>query len=192
MHRVEIDLSVNRPFPLDLLVRMEAEVRERVEMGDSLFEELVGKGWLLYERPDYVGDWTQLQQQAAAANAAAEAHGRALAAKSGLVGLYDLVSEEMILTTASEIAEEFKPVRIILYGSYAYGKPRPGSDVDLAVIMNTTLREVSQEIDIVQFLRPPFSLDLRVFTPAGLDELLAVNEPIACAVVEKGRVLYES
>jgi predicted nucleotidyltransferase len=33
------------------------------------------------------------------------------------------------------IAEEFKPEKIILFGSHAYGKPTPESDLDLLVVM---------------------------------------------------------
>ena len=33
------------------------------------------------------------------------------------------------------VAREFRPEKIILFGSYAYGKPTPDSDVDLLVIL---------------------------------------------------------
>ena len=45
-----------------------------------------------------------------------------------------------IRDVVKQIAEQFKPEKIILFGSYAYGKPRPESDVDLLVIMSTPLR----------------------------------------------------
>jgi len=36
---------------------------------------------------------------------------------------------------AREIADKFRPERIVLFGSYAYGKPHEDSDVDILVIM---------------------------------------------------------
>ena len=33
------------------------------------------------------------------------------------------------------IVQEFKPEKIILFGSHAYGQPTPESDLDLLVIM---------------------------------------------------------
>lgn len=36
-----------------------------------------------------------------------------------------------------QIAEKFRPEKIILFGSYAHGDPRPESDVDLLVVMET-------------------------------------------------------
>jgi predicted nucleotidyltransferase len=45
-----------------------------------------------------------------------------------------------IRAVAKQIADKFGPDQIILFGSYAYGKPRPESDVDLLVVMETPLR----------------------------------------------------
>ncbi len=36
------------------------------------------------------------------------------------------------------VAKQFRPRKIILFGSYAYGKPTEDSDVDLLVVMNRT------------------------------------------------------
>ncbi len=41
-----------------------------------------------------------------------------------------------IRAIVKHIAEKFDPEKIILFGSYAYGKPTAWSDVDLLVIMD--------------------------------------------------------
>jgi predicted nucleotidyltransferase len=41
------------------------------------------------------------------------------------------IPDEIIRELVSRIAAQFQPRKIILFGSYAYGKPRPESDVDL-------------------------------------------------------------
>jgi len=64
------------------------------------------------------------------------------------------------------IAREFKPRRIILFGSHAYGKPTPDSDVDLLVIMPCRGRTLDKEFEIRQAIRAPFPLDVLVRTPA--------------------------
>ena len=62
-----------------------------------------------------------------------------------------------IRAVAKQIAEKFQPEKIILFGSYAYGKPRPESDVDLLVVMETSLRERQQRLEISRALSPrPF------------------------------------
>jgi len=45
------------------------------------------------------------------------------------------VTQEQIQEYSDRIAAEFKPERIILFGSYAYGAPTRDSDVDLLVVM---------------------------------------------------------
>ena len=42
---------------------------------------------------------------------------------------------KQIKLTCDAIAREFHPEKIVLFGSYASGQPRPDSDVDLLVVM---------------------------------------------------------
>jgi predicted nucleotidyltransferase len=46
-----------------------------------------------------------------------------------------MVSMKDIRKFAAVIAREFRPQRIILFGSYAYGRPTEDSDVDLLVVI---------------------------------------------------------
>ena len=43
-----------------------------------------------------------------------------------------------IKNLCQQIVENFKPQKIILFGSHAYGKPNADSDVDLLVVMPFT------------------------------------------------------
>jgi len=45
-----------------------------------------------------------------------------------------MVTEEQIAEAAKILIQEARPDRIILFGSYARGNPRPDSDVDLLVV----------------------------------------------------------
>ena len=98
----------------------------------------------------------------------------------------------VIRAVASQIAKDFKPKKIILFGSYARGKPRPESDVDLLVIMNTPLREVEQSIKICQQIEVRFGLDLIVYTPKHLKERVKMGDWFLRDVIKDGKVLYES
>src|SRR5262245_52496293 len=69
---------------------------------------------------------------------------------------------------ARRIAERFRPEKIILFGSYAYGKPHNESDVDLLVIM-PAYDVVNQSIRIGNAFDWPFSLDLIVRTPKQVE-----------------------
>jgi predicted nucleotidyltransferase len=46
----EIRKSLQRSFPLDLLVRRPADVERRLKMGDFFLKEVIQKGKVLYER----------------------------------------------------------------------------------------------------------------------------------------------
>ena len=102
------------------------------------------------------------------------------------------IPQVVIRRLARQIAEQFKPQKIILFGSYARGKPNPESDVDLLVVMNTKLREVEQSIKICQQLDYMFGLDLLVYTPKHLRERVKMGDWFLRDVLKEGKVLYES
>jgi len=92
---------------------------------------------------------------------------------------------------AREIVEYFRPEKIILFGSYAYGTPSPDSDVDLLVVMPTR-NELEQAVRIDERIRRRgFPLDLLVRTPTCLQERLRHGDYFVKEVLTKGRVLYE-
>lgn len=102
------------------------------------------------------------------------------------------VDREMIREYAWRIARAFRPERILLFGSYAYGDPTVDSDVDLLVIMNTSLRPVDQAVSIREAAPPPFPLDLLVRTPSQVAERLALGDRFIHEIVDRGIVLYDA
>ena len=61
-------------------------------------------------------------------------------------------------------AARFRPEKIILFGSYAYGTPNEDSDVDIMILMDCP-RPRSKQTQIRCAVRPPFPLDLLLRTP---------------------------
>ena len=102
------------------------------------------------------------------------------------------IPQKAIDQVVEQIVEKFKPQKIILFGSYARGKPRPESDVDMLVVMNTSLREVQQAIQICQKIEYRFGLDLIVHTPEHLADRLKMGDWFLKDVIKEGKVLYES
>jgi predicted nucleotidyltransferase len=88
------------------------------------------------------------------------------------------------------IAEKFRPDRIILFGSFAYGTPHPDSDVDLLVVMPAR-SQASQAYKIRLALAAPFPMDLIVRTPETLKWRLEEGDSFLREIVSKGKVLYE-
>ena len=87
--------------------------------------------------------------------------------------------------------QAFQPDKIILFGSYAYGKPHEESDVDLLVIMRTR-NAIDQSIRISLAFERLFSLDLIVRTPWQIERGLKDDNWFLREIIEKGKVLYEA
>jgi len=101
------------------------------------------------------------------------------------------IPQKAIDQVVQQIVEKFKPQKIILFGSYARGKPRPESDVDILVVMDTPLKEVQQAIQICQQIEYRFGLDLIVHTPKHLAERLKMGDWFLRDILEEGKTLYE-
>jgi predicted nucleotidyltransferase len=90
------------------------------------------------------------------------------------------------------IAEEFKPEKIILFGSHAYGQPTQDSDVDLLVVMPFDGGYFHQAARIRQHLSLPIPMDLLVRTPEQLHHRLEIGDSFMREIVERGKVMYEA
>ena len=102
------------------------------------------------------------------------------------------IPASVIRATVKHIAREFHPQKIILFGSYARGKPRPESDVDLLVVMETKLRENAQAVQICQKIDYRFGLDLIVYTPRNLARRVKLGDSFLMDILSEGKVVYES
>jgi uncharacterized protein len=101
------------------------------------------------------------------------------------------VSMRAIRRYARRVAEQFRPERIILFGSYAYGDPNADSDVDLLVVMPAR-NQLDQAARIRLKLPAPFAMDLIVRTPRRMQQRLDWGDSFITEIVSKGRILYEA
>jgi len=56
--------------------------------------------------------------------------------------------EKIISEMANKIVREYRPERIILFGSYAYGTPTFDSDVDLLIIKDDIRPAIDRRVEI--------------------------------------------
>ena len=103
------------------------------------------------------------------------------------------------MTTLKQIREfgkrlglEFHPQKVILFGSYAYGKPTHDSDVDILVVMPLNGNPIDKSVEMRLKLRPLFPLDLLVRTPTKIKERLALGDDFIKDILDKGKILYEA
>jgi uncharacterized protein len=103
-----------------------------------------------------------------------------------------MIQKSEIRAYVKRLAQEFNPERVVLFGSYARGKPTRDSDVDLLVIMNHHKRKnIEQAIDIDRRVDYSFPLDLLVRTPREVKRRLALRDVFLLSIIKEGRVMYE-
>ena len=104
-----------------------------------------------------------------------------------------MVKRAKIRSFCDAVAKQFRPRKIVLFGSYAYGKPTRDSDVDLLVIMpRTRYRGERMSFRIRKAIDAEFPMDLLVRTPAFIAKRLAWKDCFTEEIMRKGKVLYEA
>ena len=104
-----------------------------------------------------------------------------------------LVSQPACLPEVVErIRQQFDPVRIILFGSWARGQARPDSDLDLLVVLPRVENKRRAAVEIMRALNGlSVSKDVIVTTP---EEIAARGNTVGNVLrpaLREGKVLYE-
>ncbi|MGI8425327.1 MAG: nucleotidyltransferase domain-containing protein [Actinomycetota bacterium] len=104
------------------------------------------------------------------------------------------VPSRQIQDYCDAIVREFKPERIVLFGSYAGGQPTPHSDVDLFIILKggKYSRDLNRALAIRRKITAPFAVDLIVRKPEFVAGRLAEGDMFITGIMQDGKVMYES
>jgi len=90
------------------------------------------------------------------------------------------------------LVDEFHPLKIILFGSHAWGEPNRNSDVDIMVIIESSDEKPAKR-DIRarrRLLDIDVPMDIFVKTRAEFDVFSGVKASLERAIVERGKLLY--
>ena len=91
------------------------------------------------------------------------------------------------------IIKGYKPKKVILFGSYAYGEPSEDSDIDLLIIKNTDKRPIDRWIEVKRLLRDKnrmLPVSPLVYTEKEIEERIAIGDFFVEEIFEKGELLY--
>ena len=104
-----------------------------------------------------------------------------------------MTAEQEIERIVSRIVEKYRPLKVILFGSHAYGTPREDSDIDMLIIKDTPDRFIDRFVAVRRLVadstrRLPF--DPIVLTPSELERRLAIGDQFIQEIVTRGKVLY--
>ena len=92
-----------------------------------------------------------------------------------------------------KLIEEYRPEKVILFGSYAYGEPTEDSDVDLLIIKNTDKRPIDRWVEVKKLLRDvtrDLPVSPLVYTEKELEERIAIKDFFIQEIFGTGEVLY--
>ena len=102
--------------------------------------------------------------------------------------------KKIILEVVGKLRSEYEPIKIILFGSYAYGNPTKDSDIDLLILKNTDKRRADRFVEVKRIIYNPdikIPISPLVYTPEELEERLKIGDDFVKEIVRKGIVLYE-
>lgn len=103
-----------------------------------------------------------------------------------------MLSERDICDIRDRIAGHLQPDKIVLFGSYAENRATEDSDVDLLVVMASTLDQLQRNLAVKRLFRNrSFSLDAFVLTPEEFELYRKVKGSLVHKAMQAGRVIYE-
>jgi len=91
------------------------------------------------------------------------------------------------------VVDQYRPEKIILFGSHAYGTPDAGSDVDMLIVKETDDRPIDRRVAVRRIAYTPrrdLSFSPLVITPQELAKRLEIGDPFYDEIISRGKVLY--
>ncbi len=104
---------------------------------------------------------------------------------SDAVSYVDQVVKDLIVN--------YQPERIILFGSVARGEADEYSDIDLILVKNTDQRFIQRSIEAATCISREVKafVDILVYTPKELEDMIAGGNPFIEHALRDSKVLYE-
>jgi len=92
-----------------------------------------------------------------------------------------------------KIKTEYRPEKIILFGSYAYGKPERSSDIDLFIVKETEKRRIDRFCEVRKIIRDIKGISVQpvVFTRGEIKKRIEIGDDFVKEILARGQTLYE-
>lgn len=104
-----------------------------------------------------------------------------------------MTKEQEIQRIVRQIVKGYEPVKVILFGSYAYGQATEDSDIDLLIIKDTSERFIDRWVAVRELIADParrIPVEPIVVTPDELQQRLARGDQFFQEIVSRGKLLY--
>lgn len=102
------------------------------------------------------------------------------------------ITFKKIKEVANKIVKEFQPEKIILFGSFIWGKPTSNSDVDLLLIKNSKMNKHLLQVNLGRILfGNGVPMDTLIYTPKEIENRLNLGDFFINDIIKKGKIIYE-
>lgn len=104
-----------------------------------------------------------------------------------------MLQQKDISLLVEQIANNYQPEKIYLFGSYANGKAKVDSDLDIFIVKKTDKRQIERNREVRKCIKnyPSTGIDIIVYTPAELENGLLQIMNIGKEAVTNGKLVYE-
>lgn len=101
--------------------------------------------------------------------------------------------ESKIPEIKDKIVKEINPEKIILFGSYAWGKPTDDSDVDLFIIKDSEEKRINRSREVREAIfGSDVPIDVLVYTPEEIKKSINESRNLFIEdIIRNGKTLYE-
>ncbi|MFZ3073588.1 MAG: nucleotidyltransferase domain-containing protein [Minisyncoccales bacterium] len=97
-----------------------------------------------------------------------------------------------IAKISDKIVKNYKPKKIILFGSFAWGKPHKDSDADIFIIKDEDKPQIEMIRDVDRIIADrDMPVDILVYKSAQLEQRKKIGDPFILKIINSGKVLYE-
>lgn len=91
----------------------------------------------------------------------------------------------------NRIVRQYRPKKIIVFGSYARGDVHQGSDLDLVIIKNTNEKFLRRMDRVLDLCDGEIAVEPLIYTEAEFKKMLKEGNDFLETVVSEGKVIYE-
>jgi predicted nucleotidyltransferase len=102
------------------------------------------------------------------------------------------ISTDLRKEMIRRLVDEFHPEMIYLFGSYAWGNPESGSDIDLLVVVKTSrqkpIHRAARAQRSLRGIKAP--IDVLVKTRREFEKYIPVKASLEAQITREGRLLY--
>ncbi len=103
-----------------------------------------------------------------------------------------MVGEEQLAALVQDIRAHYKPLRVVLFGSYARGQAHLGSDLNLCLVVPEAGDWLERHAEFLRrFDLPGVAVRPVIYTSQELEGLRAEGHPFVREILEEGRILHE-